>query len=140
MANLFYNVVRKIRFHGAILFRPDDAALGRRVPWAMHPLNDSSFRRCVPDRCVLTLWESLTVCCVRLGMTCRGRSRACFKVGHLTLPKMTCHDKYVDGVQGQDTLVRDTLSKGCIVQGTRCPRDGTSETFGSRGTRNRFHS
>jgi hypothetical protein len=42
---------------------------------------------------------------------------------------MTCRDKCVDWVQGQETPVRDALSKGCIVQGTHCPRDGTSETF-----------
>jgi hypothetical protein len=47
---------------------------------------------------------------------------------------MTHLDKYLDAVQGQDTLVRNAKSKGRNILGLHRPRDalskeGTSETF-----------
>jgi hypothetical protein len=36
---------------------------------------------------------------------------------------------YFDAVQGQDTLVRDTMSKGRNILGQHYPRDRTSEYF-----------
>jgi hypothetical protein len=106
------------------MFRPlKKAPLGRCVPWPIRPLEDAS-NVCA----VQTLRDRLPICWDRLGMTvveanpARHNANILCQVGHLTYPKLACHYKYFDAVQGRDTLVRDGTSNERFDQGTLRPR------------------
>jgi hypothetical protein len=45
----------------------------------------------------------------------------------LTLHQITYLDKYLDAVQGQETLIRDAMSKGRNILGPHRPRDALFE-------------
>ncbi len=62
------------------------------------------------------------LCWDRLGMTVKARSSSNYMYIYCT-----SHDKYLDDIQGWDTSVRDTSSRGLIVQETRRPRDESSK-------------
>ncbi len=117
------------------------------VPLMMRPMDVTSLRRYVPDRCFLT--QNRIKIRVR---TCQDKSfwvmlgglrppyitplyilvkvcPAASLQANLTYPRRVSECPNVKGPSVRDASARYTSSKGHVVQGTLCPRDGTSETF-----------
>ncbi len=113
------------------IFHPlDNASLRYWVPWTMRPVHDAPLRRRVSGRCVLTLLDTLTLCWDRLDRTVEAKP-AIQPDANWLVTTITFKRSRVGTRRSGTRSPRETSSKGRIVQGTHCSRDGTSETFRS---------